>query len=62
MEIKKILFSYIKPNIFHIFYFIFCFLLFPKLYLFDSDINFIQAITLKNGNIFVIEKNEIKYI
>ena len=60
MEIKKILFSYIKPNIFQIFYFIIFFLLFPKLYSFISDINFIKAIPLINGNIFVIEKNEIK--
>ena len=54
MEIKKILFSYIKSNIFQIFYLIFFFLLFPKV----LNNKLIQATTLINGNIFIIEKTE----
>ena len=57
MEIKRNLFSYIKPNIFPIFYLIFYFILFPKVKSTGEDIVFIQATTLKNGNLFIIEKN-----
>ena len=52
MEIKRILFSYIKPNIYQIFYLIFCFILFPKVK--STEQYFIQSTTLINGNIFII--------
>ena len=55
MEIKKILFLFIKPNILRIFYLIFCFLLFSREQAYCSNIDFIKAIILKNGNIFAIE-------
>jgi hypothetical protein len=57
MEIKRILFSYIKPNIFQIFYLIFCFILFPKVKS-PLDFSFSLATTLINGNIFIIGKND----
>ena len=57
MEIKRIFYIYIKPNIFQIFYLIFYILLFPIVKTTDSNIEFIQAATLINGNIFIIEKN-----
>jgi hypothetical protein len=59
MEIKKELFSYFKPSIFSIFYLLFIFLLFPKVQTQESKIKFIQSTTLINGNILIIENNEI---
>jgi len=56
MEIKNILFSYIKSNIFQIFYLIIYFLLFPKIQTLPNT-EFIQGTTLINDSIFIIEKN-----
>lgn len=59
MEIKKILFLFIKPNILRIFYLIFCFLLFSREQTNSPNIHFIKAIKLKNGNILAIKKDGI---
>lgn len=58
MEMKRVLFSYIKKNIFQMIYLIFCFLLFPKVQTYKSNKEFIQATTLIDGNIFIIENYE----
>ena len=58
MEIKRIFFKHIKPNIFQIFYLIFYILLFPKVKANNINIEFIQTTTLINGSIFLLEKNQ----